>query len=334
MADEIVVPEFYCYFEGGSSEGNLVCVEIPDRIVIPPEEPGAGEDDPTGEILLPDGTTIDATALTAAFAGVKQIAWQGRPYSCLWGVRTDGLLVSLTYDKDEDVWGFARHPMTNGAVMSIAVIPSATSDQDELWLVVRRVIGEDTKHFVERMTPQILPEDEDDKARFNFLDCSLSFSGTAANHFTGATHLAGETVRGWGDGLDIGEIIIDGSGEFDLPDDLEVEELKIGIHTDAVLVSLPTAQLATQRQTISKVIVRFVNSAGGKAGRSPSDLEELQFRMVSQEMDATPPLFSGDMELILGGGHDDQGTYIIVADTPGPQTILAVFPIYVASDEG
>jgi hypothetical protein len=327
--DPLSPTDQYCYYEAGQ----WICVEIPGSIVVPPADPAPGEDDPSGEILLPDGTTIDATALTAAFSGVTQIAWQGRPFSCLWGRRSDGLLVSLTYDKDDDVWAFARHPMTNGAVMSLAVIPSATSDQDELWLVVQRTIGEETKHFIERMTPQIIPVDENDKSRFNYLDCSLSYSGAAANHFTGAAHLAGMTVRGWGDGLDIPEIAVDGSGEFDLPEGLEVETLHVGIHTDAVLISLPTAQLATLRQSISKVKVRFVDTLFGKAGRAPDALEELQFRMMSDAMDDTPPLFSGDMELIVGGGFDDHGTYIIVQDTPAPQTILAVFPVYVASGE-
>jgi hypothetical protein len=326
----------YCYWGGMGYEPigidpenpGWICIDVPD-IEIPPIPPVEGEEDPSGEITLPDGTVVDATALSAPFVGLKQIAWQGEPYKTLWGVRTDGLLVGMTYDKDEDVWGWHRHPMTNGAVVSIAVISSATTEQDELWAVIQREINGSTVHYIERMTPRIEPEDENDKDSYNFLDCSLSYSGSATTSFSGADHLEGETCRVWADGIDVGDVTITG-GAFTL--DYAAAEVKVGILTTASLISLPVARLSTERQIISGIVIRFYETLGGKAGTLPNNMDTLQFREVNTAMDDSPPMRDGDYELKgVGGSWDDTGVYTIQQDTAGPMTIVAIFPSYRAS---
>jgi hypothetical protein len=307
--------------EGGGAIG-WICIDIPD-IEIPPEEPGDGEEDPSGEITLPDGTVIDATGLTTPFIGIKQLAWQSSPWKTLWAVRTDGLLLSCTYDKIEDVWAWTRHPMTNGAVVSICVIPKAGSDQEELWAVVRRVMDDATVHYIERMTPRITPTDETDKSDFNYLDCSLSYSGAATTSFSGATHLEDGDYRVWADGADVGDITVTG-GAFTL--DTAAEKVVVGIHTDATLISLPTAKLNTERQIVQEVVIRFFETLGGQAGVLHGDMTDLQFRSVSSVMDDSPPLWDGDMPVTVGGRHDDSGVYTIIQNTAGPMTILATFP--------
>lgn len=319
----------YCYLVAdGTYEGTLECIEIPDEIEIPPETPGDGEEDPTGEITLPDGTVIDATALTTPLIGVKQMAWQQSPWRCLWIVRTDGLLVSCTYDKAEDVWAWARHPMSNGAVVSIAVIPTAGSDQEELWAVVRRVMDGNTVHYIERMTPRITPASQTDKSSFNFLDSSLVYSGAATTSFSGATHLADGDYRVWADGVDVGDVAVTG-GAFTLEE--AAEDVVVGIQTDAAMISLPTARLATERQIVQSVIVRFYETLGGQAGVLHGNMEDLVFRTPSDPMDTSPPLWDGDKEVIIGSAHEDTGVYTIIQNTAGPMTILASFPKYKAS---
>jgi hypothetical protein len=329
--------------EGGGGNG-WVCVEIPDVIELPPEEPGEGEDDPDGQIVLPDGTVLDATGLTAPLIGAKQIAWQARPWRTLWVCRTDGQLVGLTYDKDHDVWGWHRHPKTNGACMSIAVIPSAFGGHDELWAVWRRMVGETQKHFIERMTPRIKPASSSDKARYCHLDCSLSYGVDAAGKATGAPaittvtgldHFFGEEVRVWADGVDMTFEVVDVTGGkgFVLPGEFSI--IHAGIHTDSTLVSLPTRELWTDKQSIPEIDLLFLNTWGGKAGRSPlaAELEQLEYRTPQHQMDATPPMATGFVNVKLGGKHDYAGIWVVVQDTPGPMTVLAAVPKYVASKE-
>lgn len=315
------------YWGGGGADEDAGTGVIVEDIVIPPETPSDGEDDPTGEITLPDGTVIDATALTTPLIGVKQMAWQQSPWRCLWVVRTDGMLVSCTYDKAEDVWAWARHPMTNGAVVSIAVIPTAGSDQEEVWAVVQRTMNSATVHYIERMTPRITPANETDKSNFNFLDSSLVYSGAATTIFSGATHLADGDYRVWADGVDVGDVTVTG-GAFTLTK--AAAKVVVGIQTDATMISLPTARLATERQIVQSVTVRFFETLGGQAGVLHGQMDDLVFRTPSDPMDTSPPLWDGDKEVTIGARHEDTGVYTIRQNTAGPMTILAAFPKYKA----
>lgn len=322
----------YCWYEGELALIGMdpwICIDIEEPVVVPPEVPAPvpGETDSGAEITLPDGTTIDAAALTQVFVGLKQTAWQGDPYKTLWGVRTDGLLVGLTYDKDEDVWAWHRHPMSNGAVVSIAVIPSATTEQDELWAVIRRTINGSTRHYIERMTPRIEPEDENDKDSYNFLDSSLSYSGAPATNFSGASHLALQTCRVWADGIDVGGVTVAAGGTFSLPNAASV--VKVGIHTTASLVSLPQSRLSTERHILAGMKIRFYETLGGQAGDFPGNMDVLQFRTPTGHMDDSPPLSDADYELRgMGGRWSDRSVYTIQQHTAGPMTIIAAFPDY------
>lgn len=302
--------------------------DLPDLPPLPPVD-GETDPDPDAGVTQPDGSTMPATASTPPFIGVKQMAWQSRPWQCLWLVRTDGLLVSVTYDKTEDVWAPARHPMTNGAVMSVAVIPSSTSDQDEVWVAVQRTIGGEAKIYVERMTPRIEPVSLDDKARYTFLDSSLRYSGTPETHFSGADHLEGQTCRVWADGADMGDVVIEG-GAFDLDD--AASEVVVGLLAGALVVSLPLERLFTERQIIGEIIVKVIETLGGQAGQLfIGQPETLLFRDTEAAMDASPPMVSGYLKVVIAATHDDDGIYVVGNDTAGPMTITAIIPSYKAA---
>lgn len=80
--------------------------------------------------------------------GIVDMAYQQEPYTIVWAVRADGVLLSLTYDRGQNVIGWARRP-TNGAFESVACIPAG--DRDQVWVVVRRTVGGVTKRYVERL---------------------------------------------------------------------------------------------------------------------------------------------------------------------------------------
>lgn len=122
--------------------------------------------------------TIYAPHLFAGYT-VLGLAFQQTPHSTLWVVRSDGVLLGLTYLREEDIWGWHRHD-TDGAVENVCVVPEG--DEDRLYLCVRRTIGGVTKRYVERMvsrtiTPRTDPRD------LVFMDAALSYDGRN----TGAT---------------------------------------------------------------------------------------------------------------------------------------------------
>lgn len=78
------------------------------------------------------------------------VAWafQENPHSMIWIVRSDGALLSLTYERESGLIGWARHD-TDGFVESVAVAEEGT--EDAVYVVVRRTINSVTKRYIERL---------------------------------------------------------------------------------------------------------------------------------------------------------------------------------------
>ena len=94
--------------------------------------------------------------------GLLQIVYQQSPHSIVWGRRSDGALVALTYLRDQDVVAWHAHQLGGqyygGAprVESLCVIPSPQGGYDELWLEVLRTINGVPTRTVEVMTPYFI----------------------------------------------------------------------------------------------------------------------------------------------------------------------------------
>lgn len=96
-------------------------------------------------------------------SGIDEMDYQEEPHSLLWLVRSDGLLTSSTYRRNQDVVGWARHQIggtfQGGAavVESVVCIPGTngsgqvedSTERDEVWLFVKRTINGATKRYVE-----------------------------------------------------------------------------------------------------------------------------------------------------------------------------------------
>jgi hypothetical protein len=129
------------------------------------------------------GTDLTVLAEHINVGGVVESALQVRPELRLWLARTDGQLISLTLDIEQQVAAWARH-LLGGAVLgeeqasveSIATIREANEDQ--LWAVVRRTINGQTKRYVEFMEQ---PFDVNTPQELAFhVDSGLSY-GVAGN---------------------------------------------------------------------------------------------------------------------------------------------------------
>jgi hypothetical protein len=68
-------------------------------------------------------------------------AWAHQPFHCVWMVREDGVLLSMTYQKEQEVNAWARHDMTDGDVLDICTVPEGA--EDAVYLLVRRSAGYD-----------------------------------------------------------------------------------------------------------------------------------------------------------------------------------------------
>ena len=81
------------------------------------------------------------------FDGYGLIAWahQREPYSVLWAVRSDGKLLAMTWEQEQQVWGWTVCEM-DGKVEDVAVITEGRMDR--VYLAVRRTLNGVEKVFV------------------------------------------------------------------------------------------------------------------------------------------------------------------------------------------
>lgn len=108
---------------------------------------------------LVDGYTID------------DWAYQAIPHSVVWAVRGDGTLLSLTYVREQQILGWARHDFDGGLVENVCVVPEGT--EDAVYVVVQRTIDGRSVRYIERMTQRRV----DDRKDMIFMDSSLSYDG-------------------------------------------------------------------------------------------------------------------------------------------------------------
>ena len=127
-------------------------------------------------------TDLNLLAEHITESGIDEIAYQERPESILWCVTGDGILLSLTYKRAQDVIAWSRHDMTNGLVESVAVIPG--DEEDEVWVIVNRTIGGATKRYVEQLQPFDWGSNQEDMW---FVDSGLLFDGGPAVTITNIT---------------------------------------------------------------------------------------------------------------------------------------------------
>ena len=77
-----------------------------------------------------------------------QWAYAEEPYKLVWAVREDGVLLSFTYLKEQDIYAWARHD-TNGLFKSICSVTEPPVDA--VYVIVQRYINGAWVYFSERM---------------------------------------------------------------------------------------------------------------------------------------------------------------------------------------
>ena len=106
--------------------------------------------------LSPDLTALSDHILGS---GIIDMVFQSIPDSIVWCVRADGELAALTYQKLSNVIGWHRH-VTDGSFESNAV--ALTTNEDEIWVSVKRTIGGNDKRYIEYFKPRDFGTDQAD----------------------------------------------------------------------------------------------------------------------------------------------------------------------------
>jgi hypothetical protein len=78
-------------------------------------------------------------------SGIVDMEYQKEPDDVIWCVLGNGRLIGLTYDREQNIYGWHQHPMggRDAKVEAVQIIPSPDGDVDDVWLVVSRTIEGD-----------------------------------------------------------------------------------------------------------------------------------------------------------------------------------------------
>lgn len=254
--------------------------------------------------------------LSSSATSVVEMVFQHEPDPILWMVRADGVLLGLTYDRDQDVLGWHQH-RTDGVIESIAVIPHPDLDRDQVWVVVRRTIGSTQRRYIEYFDDKGNPFTEYESLN---TDSALIYSGPPATNFSGLDHLEGKTVAIVGDGAVYPPAVVTG-GAVTISD--PASKVEIGLpYTSEIETLRPEVQMPGggtsqgRRKRWAEIVVRLHRSLGVVVFG-----ERIPFRSAGDTMGQAPELFSGDKRK-SNLGWNREGRITISQDQPLPCTVL------------
>jgi hypothetical protein len=293
----------------------------------------------TDGYVAPDMTIL---AEDVTLSGLDELTYQQEPHSIIWGIRGDGVLVGLTYQRSEQVVAWHQHKLggsfgaTNHGIVESVISISGNSfnrtDEDQLWVIVKRTINSVTRRYVEYLTPF---EFDSSLTQFQFTDSALSYSGSATSTLTGLEHLNGETVRVIANGATHPDEVVS-SGSVTL--DRTTTSAKVGLPYTSTLQTMRldvgsqdgTSQGKTKR--IFDVTLRMYETVGAKVGPDLNNLEEIPFRSSAATMNDPVPLFTGDKKIEFRGNFETDGYLFVVQDQALPMTLLSLYPRLITND--
>lgn len=98
--------------------------------------------------------------------------WIDEPYKVFWVLREDGVLLSMTFLPEQEIYAWARH-LTQGKIVDIVSIRDL--DGEHLYATIRRIINGTVVYYHEKMHSRQMDRTED----YIGLDASISSSGEA-----------------------------------------------------------------------------------------------------------------------------------------------------------
>jgi hypothetical protein len=274
--------------------------------------------------------TIFATHLFRRVT-VVSLDYQQVPDSIIWCVRSDGVLLGLTYVPDQEIWGWHRHD-TDGLFEDAVVIPEA--ETDVLYCVISRTIGGATKRYIEKLERRDLKDGFVHSTSF-FVDSGLSYSGTPADEFAGLDHLNGKIVAVYADG----QVIFNGDPTSSSAASFTVTAGKIRLTANFtnVHIGLPIrfgeiellsldvegSNIRDKKKRVQAVSLLVDRSA--RAFYAGPDATRLR-KFEPSAWEGTADLNTGQLELNLSSAFDKEGRVLIRMQDPLPLTILGVVP--------
>lgn len=276
--------------------------------------------------------------------GIVGMTYQEQPQPIVWAWRSDGVLVGMTYDRDQDVVAWHRHELggqSDSAGDAIPVVESACvtaspdATRDEVFMIVQRYINGKTRRCVEYMTKIWETGDEQDEAVY--ADASWTqVNGSPSMTVTGLFHLEGETVGVYADGAKLPEQVVT-NGKITLNRAATTVTVGYWYNSDGQTMPLEggaqdgSAQAKLKR--INRVGFWLVDTLGFQYGRNADNLTEQTVRKWGDEYGSPPSLFTGVIRETLESDWDKLAQVYWRCNGPFPATVLSYMPQVDVSDD-
>lgn len=274
---------------------------------------------------------------------ITELAYQTQPQAIVWGVRSDGVLLGFTYERDQDVVAWHRHELggySNAGgtaipeVESVAVVPNPTASRDELYMVVKRYINGSTKRYIEYMSK--IWEYGDEQVNAFHLDCGYTITnGSPSSTVTGLWHLEGQSVTPYVDGANHPNVTVT-NGTITLNHAATVVTLGYAYNSDGQIMPIEggsqdgTAQAKTKR--IHSVGFWLMDTLGLKFGPDSDNLNEILATKWGQNFGEATALVTDVISERMEDDYNKRGQVYWRADGPFPATVLAIMPKVNVSD--
>lgn len=282
------------------------------------------------------GTDISVIA-SHLFYGYELLewCWAEEPFKTVWAVRNDGVLLCLTFIKEQEFIAWS-HSDTLGLFKSLCtIVESATVGfQNYVYTAVQRQIGATTVQYIEMFPERIFVNGVTDAWT---VDSGVQYSGAPATNFSGGQHLAGQTVTGLADGVAITPFVMPASGTFVLP---AASKVTVGLPFVCQLQTLyldtgdPTIQ--SKMKKIGPETIRVTDTLGLKVGTDFNNLVTMKDLIVgnvgSMTNQRVTNLVTGDARTFVDPKWQEEGTMCFQQDLPYPASILAIMPKLTVGD--
>ena len=273
---------------------------------------------------------------------ITEWTWAEQPFYEVWMVRNDGILLGLTFLKEQEFVGFSHHK-TLGTYTSVAstVEPTATAGVvNAVYTVVERVVNGQTWKLIERFAERTFPNGLADAW---VVDSGLQYIGSPATTFQGGEHLGGQTIVGLADGVAIAPFVMPSSGMFTLPTPASKVTIGIAYTFDLQTLGLDVGEPSAQGKPkkIPYVDVRVNQTLNLSIGSDFAHLVPMKdtiqgnvsSMLTGQGTQLVSGLYSGDARTFLDPTYTIPGQYCIRGQSPYPASILGVFPAYTIGDD-
>lgn len=210
-----------------------------------------------------DDLTLLATHLTEGHKLVSS-AYIQEPNSTLYYVRDDGVLLSLAFIKEQNVFAWSHHT-TDGKYKKVTSIPNGASDV--LYVTVER----NDKTYIERFNPNL--------EAAVYMDSYVTGSGSSIK----ALHLIGKTVQVLADGTRLQDAVVPENGLVDFGQSFS--DITIGLSYETRIkqpgpdIGLKEGTMQARISKINTVVLRVEKSYGGHIGYTikDKDMDELRY---------------------------------------------------------